>query len=746
MQETKWDAVLDLIDEIILKIHTNGEIIFLSNAWLEHTGFPIEQSLKKNISYFLSKEDKKLFQERLASPYISSFFESNIKIETANKQSKLFLLKAQFDRNENLWNLCLKYEQYLSQKIQDSSNASNLIIEMFEGEQGETLYESVITSLVEGIVIQAQSGKILTCNQAAERILGLTLSEMKGQNSINPLWRTIQEDGSDFPSDLHPSSITLKTGEPQRDVIMGVHKPDDSLSWISINSQAIYLENQTEPEGVVTSFQDITSIKEDNKKLERLARVSRETLNAVIITDKNGMIEWVNKGFERVSGYTLEEVKGQKPGSFLQGVATKPQTVAKIRKAIDCKEHIRVAIENYHKNGTTYWIDLHIQPILDEKGNVREFFSIQSDITEKKNLEKRFKVIFEATSTAFIIVNQQGIIQLLNKQAEQLFHYTRQELSGKNINELIPFNFRDHHEHLVQKYFTNPEARQMAHNRELEAINKHGDRFPVTVNLNYMKVGNQTLALASINDLSESKKKAYHLEKLTEDLMNRNESLEHFNYVVSHNIRGHIANLLGLTNIFLPDAPEDPINNRVIQEVAKVANNLDIVINDLNNILEFQQDLSQQYGRIYLEELTNEVLLTDLKEEINQIKTFIESDFTQKPSLVSVRSYLQSIFLNILSNAIKYRSPERALHIKINSQIEGDFVRIGFSDNGIGINLERYRDRIFQFYQRAHIHVPGKGLGLYLVKTQVETLGGKIEVESEEEKGTTFYIYLPDSH
>lgn len=127
--------------------------------------------------------------------------------------------------------------------------------------ESEERYRSMIAALAEGIVMQDRNGKIYTCNASAERILGLTVDQMTGRDSLDPRWRAIREDGSPFPGEAHPAMVTLRTGRAQYHVIMGVYKPDDSLTWISVNSQPLWREGEDLPYAVVASFSDITDLK-----------------------------------------------------------------------------------------------------------------------------------------------------------------------------------------------------------------------------------------------------------------------------------------------------------------------------------------------------------------------------------------------------------------------------------------------------------------------------------------------------
>ena len=142
--------------------------------------------------------------------------------------------------------------------------------------ESEERYRSVITAMTEGIVLQQADGRITACNDSAQIILGLTADQMMGRTSIDPRWRSIHEDGTPFPGDTHPASVTLRTGKPLYNVIMGVHKPDGSLTWIAINSQPLFKPDESTPYAVLTTFTDITLRKQAQQALQQ--QVERERM------------------------------------------------------------------------------------------------------------------------------------------------------------------------------------------------------------------------------------------------------------------------------------------------------------------------------------------------------------------------------------------------------------------------------------------------------------------------------------
>jgi two-component system, sensor histidine kinase LadS len=229
-----------------------------------------------------------------------------------------------------------------------------------------------------------------------------------------------------------------------------------------------------------------------------------------------------------------------------------------------------------------------------------------------------------------------------------------------------------------------------------------------------------------------------------DDLTMKKNGLEEFSYITSHNLRGPIAQLLGLTSIFNVADPTDPFNQEVIARLRKSAQQLDEVIHDLNRVLVIGAGHELIYETLGLDELFAQ-MRSGLETDIALSGAHIETNFVQMDKINSVRDYLANILYHILSNAIKYRSDVRPPVIKVRSYLLGDEVCLQVTDNGLGIDLnELNKYKIFGMYQRLHTHIEGKGLGLYLAKAQAEVLRGRIDLESKLNHGTTFKIYLPD--
>ncbi|WP_317195501.1 PAS domain S-box protein [Rufibacter psychrotolerans] len=375
-------------------------------------------------------------------------------------------------------------------------------------------------------------------------------------------------------------------------------------------------------EGFSVFFKEITTRKQAEEELEKLSWVASKTVNSVYITDEFARIEWVNDGFTRLSGYTLEEIKGLRPGDLLAGPETGPEKVAEIRRKLQLDLPFTQEVQNRNKNGDLYWSKLDVTPILEEGSRQgKKFIVIETDITEQKKAEQE-------------------------------------------------------------------------------------------------------------------------RQQLTEELVRRNRHLEQFTYIVSHNLRSPVANILGLTDLM--SAGKNPeLLASIAPKLRQTAQNLDQIIRDLNEMLSLQTGILQETERVFLPEVVEQALQV-LPANSYEVAT-VELNGVEE--IGSIRSYVSSILNNLLTNAVKYKSPHRPLHLSITVQLhpEANLVCLSVTDNGLGINLEKERKNLFGLYKRFHFHVSGRGLGLYLVKTQAEALGGYVEVTSTLNEGSTFRVWIRNS-
>ena len=226
------------------------------------------------------------------------------------------------------------------------------------------------------------------------------------------------------------------------------------------------------------------------------------------------------------------------------------------------------------------------------------------------------------------------------------------------------------------------------------------------------------------------------------ELVKQNNQLEQFGYIIAHNLRAPVARILGLTNIIKSPSFSLPADEIIIEKLNFTSKELDTVIHDLNAILDIKKGLNNTLENINLSQRLEKVK-SILRDKIKESNTVIHADFEQGNQCFAIPAYIESILYNLISNAIKYRDDERSPVIDVSTRIENGMICLNIEDNGIGIDLDNQKDKLFNLYQRFHYHVEGKGMGLFLVKSQVEAMNGKIDVESQVNVGTTFKICLP---
>lgn len=237
----------------------------------------------------------------------------------------------------------------------------------------------------------------------------------------------------------------------------------------------------------------------------------------------------------------------------------------------------------------------------------------------------------------------------------------------------------------------------------------------------------------------EVKNRTLELQYANQQLIEHNNQLEQFSFITAHNLRAPLARILGLANVLEITADIEEREKLLLMLVSSTRD-LDQVIKDLNIILEIKKQTGN-LSTVNLETVFERVTKI-LEKECEETGATISKNFLEAIEIEAVAPYVESILYNLVSNALKYRHPNRKPDIKVSTSRMKDFICLKVEDNGLGIDLDKHKQNLFNLYRRFHFHMEGKGLGLHLVKTQIMALGGKIDVESEPDKGTAFLVYF----
>jgi ligand-binding sensor domain-containing protein/signal transduction histidine kinase len=231
------------------------------------------------------------------------------------------------------------------------------------------------------------------------------------------------------------------------------------------------------------------------------------------------------------------------------------------------------------------------------------------------------------------------------------------------------------------------------------------------------------------------------VEERTRDLVEYNQQLEQFAFISAHNLRAPVARILGLGHIL--DICHNDLKEAmmIVDKIVFTTEELDRVVKDLNTVLEARRNSASVIAPVNLEEELR-LIKINMEKEIQDTQTIFVEDFSNGATVWTVKAYLDSILLNLIGNAIKYRHPERKPVVSIRSEVKDNYFHVTIQDNGLGMDTALYKDKIFTLYRRFHLHIEGKGMGLYLVKTQMTAMGGKVDVESKPDEGSTFHLFF----
>ena len=487
---------------------------------------------------------------------------------------------------------------------------------------------------------------------------------------------------------------------------------------------------------------DISTEKQVENKLlkseERYRTITENITDAILLTDKDNHIIYRSPANKRITGYSEKDLKSVKFYNLVHE-EDRDNIFKNINTGTDKPNRYKsFKVRILHKSGNWIWIEGTIINMLNNDGINAIVISFK-DITERIKSEEKLalsSLIVNSSDDAIISNNNNNFITSWNYGAEKIFGYTSEEIIGKSVYKLIPNNFYYEEDILSE----NIKLGQYVDHFETLRVKKDGTIFNVSLTISpiFDNHGKVIGASKIIRDITSRKKLEQERKEIIDDLLQRNRDLEQFSYIVSHNLRAPVANIIGISSL-LEHSKLISEDNELLLGLIKSVHGLDAVIKDLNQILQMKTEIHESKDLINFTEILSKIKLSIANLIVEENVKFI-LDFSSKDKFFTIKSYLYSIFYNLISNSIKYKHPDRNPIIEIKSNLNEDGFEIIYKDNGLGIDLEKKGEQIFGLYKRFHFHTDGKGMGLYMVRIQVETLGGQISVKSEVNKGTEFKI------
>ncbi|WP_264564868.1 PAS domain-containing sensor histidine kinase [Flavobacterium sp. N3904] len=360
-------------------------------------------------------------------------------------------------------------------------------------------------------------------------------------------------------------------------------------------------------------------------------------------------------------------------------------------------------------------------------------------MTEKHNsvpnLENNyiFEHFFELSADLLCIAGFDGFFKKINPAVSQLLGYTNEELFSKPINWFVHNDDQDYTAKVRKELLNNKPLL----NFENRYLTKNGDI--VWLSWTSMPIANEKLVYAVAKDITHNKKLEEERNLLLAKFTQTNKELKKLSYTSSHDLRSPVNNLLSIFSLLDISKIEDTETLQFIEMLKTTSESLKQALNDYIDIL-----ILKDNAIIHAEELdlhaSLDIVIRSIGTLIQKSKATININVSELEKINFNKEYLESIFLNLITNSIKYSKPGCAPIITIYSRKKDGIDQLIFSDNGLGFDMEIVKDKIFGLHQKFHNHIDSKGIGLYLVNNHITSLGGKIEVESKINEGTKFII------
>ncbi|HEY6341895.1 MAG TPA: PAS domain S-box protein [Bryobacteraceae bacterium] len=484
--------------------------------------------------------------------------------------------------------------------------------------------------------------------------------------------------------------------------------------------------------------------------------------NAIIAVDGEGTVQLWNRAAEAMLGWSESEIRGRPLPLDVQ-----------LPKPSSGETEIRIA----RKDGVSIDADLRATPWSDAQGNRRGTLLILADATDQHRiqrelvelthqeqkarsearLERRFRELLEAAPDAILEVDREGRIVLLNRVAEKMFGYSREELLGGTVELLIPEHLRARHADYRIQYWHSPATRPMGIGLALQGKRKDGSQFPVEISLSPVDSEEGLRVTAIIRDISERTQAEDRLrairEEYTHELEERNRLIERANRLkseflasMSHELRTPLHTIIGFSELLTEELEGvlDERQKRFFGHIQKDSQHLLELINDLLDLSKIEAGKLQLRREVFDARAAVEEVLTSIRPLVQAKSQSITAAVDDLPALEADRTRFKQILLNLLSNAVKF-TPDGG-SITIEGALLDEAVEFSVSDTGVGIPKEEQElvfDKFYQVGQTSKGVREGTGLGLAITRHLVAEHGGKLSVASQVGRGSRFSFTIP---
>lgn len=729
--EARFRSLIERSGEGISLIASDGRITYTSPVMKTILGYEVEEVVGKSVSDRIHPDHLSPLRQQLDSlaeqPGQSAVAAYRIK----HKNGTWRWIESTFTnllREPNVKAMVVNFRDITGRKLVEEKLRVS-----------EESYRTLIAALDEGIVLQDENTRILAANDSAERILGLALDQMVGRTSFDSGWRSIREDGSPFPGDDHPVPVTLRTGKPQVNVVMGIHKPDETLRWISINAHPLFRENETTPYAAVASFSDIT----ERKRTEDALRISEErfakAFNAspqpmVIFEASERRIVNANEAMEHTFGWAAEEILGRTPEDL--NIWVEPEQQHQVRVLLASNGFARdLEIKFRTKSGEIREFLYSAETINLE--NRPHILVVASDITDRlraeralQESEEKYRLLFEHGFAGVLRATSGGRMLDCNDALARI-------LGCESREEMLQSDGWDFYFDKSERQRGIDELRLCDSVRNVERLLRRKDGLPVWTLSNYTvhhRGDDGELVLDSVVlDITERKLIEQQLAQSSAEMRALSARLETIREEERTNIAREIHDNLGqaLTGLKLEfswldknlsRATDEHLRRKAIPKLKEIAKLLEETIQTVRHIAtELRPGVLDTLG-------LSEAIDWQSREFARRSGIKGETKLCHQPQGLPTEraTAFFRIFQEILTNIARH-SHARKFFVEMAEA--GPELILTVRDNGIGITPEQVR--------------APQSLGLIGMRERALIFGGSVLVDGQSGKGTTVTVKMP---
>ncbi len=498
------------------------------------------------------------------------------------------------------------------------------------------------------------------------------------------------------------------------------------------------------------------------RRLQMLEMIVDNTSNMVVVTDEERRITWVNAAYNRITGWSLHECVGRRPGELLHGPKTCRQALGRLGALLRQADAVQgFELLNYKRSGEAYWVSMNIQPIHDGAGRLTSYVSIQTDITERKqrelltaDLQQRLEVAQRLARLGRI--EQDGftghsrwtseVYRILGRERDELARGAQDFLScahplDRDVVQVAQAQALCSGEELDVEFrvVADSGAVRWVRCRGVPHPGTEGFGMPLTLTVQDVTLYKNLIEQRRIHNEDLNQK----VQVRTRELQEAYSSLEEFSYALSHDLRTPLRHIAGFAELLKETVTSGEASSslRYCEKIVRAAVQMKSLI---DGMLSFAR-LGRQ--GMTLEAVDMAALVDDVVASLSIDGGPRKLRWRIQPGLPAVQGdavLLREVWTNLLGNAVKYSSHREVIEIEVGWCAVPDGVEFQVSDNGLGFDPEQ-AERLFGMFQRLHSdpRFDGAGIGLALVRRIVECHGGRIRADARPEQGATFHVFLP---